>query len=49
MNISYEESLEIRGIAILMMLWLHCFCNWSSPEYTYIRALVNYTVANLTL
>lgn len=36
MNISYEESLEIRGIAILMMLWLHCFCNWSSPEYTYI-------------
>lgn len=35
MNISYEESLEIRGVAILMMLWLHCFCNWSSPEYTY--------------
>lgn len=18
-----------------MMLWLHCFCNWTSPEYTY--------------
>lgn len=35
-SISYEESLELRGIAILMMLWLHCFCSWPSQEFAYI-------------
>ena len=35
MNITYEESLRLKGIAILMMIWLHCFNSWINPDYSY--------------
>lgn len=35
MDITYEASLRLKGIAILMMIWLHCFNNWQNPEYAY--------------
>lgn len=35
MQITYEESLRLKGIAILMMIWLHCFNNWFNPDYSY--------------
>lgn len=35
MDITYEESLRLKGIAILMMIWLHCFNSWINPDYVY--------------
>ena len=38
MKISYSESLQLRGLAILMMIWLHCF-NKDVTGLTYISLL----------
>lgn len=35
MRITYSESLQLRGLAILMMIWLHCF-NKDSMGSTYL-------------
>ena len=35
MRITYSESLQLRGLAILMMIWLHCF-NKDSMGSTYM-------------
>lgn len=40
MNITYDESLRLKGIAILLMLWLHCFNNLHSPGYSYLSFIM---------
>lgn len=40
MNITYDESLRLKGLAILLMLWLHCFNNLQSPGYTYQNFII---------
>lgn len=38
MRISYSESMQLRGLAILLMIWLHCF-NKDMTGETYISIL----------